>query len=293
MRMETLTCCDICGSGRIAVLDAANNICRCQMCGYIFDNPRPTLAEITAFYSRPGQYDAWMAEEAGRDTMWRRRLRLITRYRNTGRLLDVGTGTGQFLRHARAFFDVYGTEVSTSGAKIAMERYGVTVWNGALEDINPGFEFDVITLFHVLEHVPSPTSTMRRCRALLSDGGLVFVAVPNDVWRARAVLRRVFARIGMKRFQIPKLGGVTRIKLDGSTNEIHLSHFSASVLVKLLIRTGFTPVECVLDPYSVNADRKSDNASYRRYRRYALILKTLGINLYETLLLVARPSGSR
>jgi 2-polyprenyl-3-methyl-5-hydroxy-6-metoxy-1,4-benzoquinol methylase len=94
---------------------------RCNECGFIFRNPRPSAAEISAYYSGETQYDAWLGNEKAREAMWERRLRKLLRYRACGALLDAGTGTGQFLHIARSHFNVEGTEVSASAVKIAKE----------------------------------------------------------------------------------------------------------------------------------------------------------------------------
>ena len=50
-------------------------LCRCRTCGYVFDNPRPTVDEIVRYYSKSSLFDSWMAEEAARNVLWQRRLR--------------------------------------------------------------------------------------------------------------------------------------------------------------------------------------------------------------------------
>ena len=115
VELETLDRCDVCHSSALEQADATNRICRCRCCGYVFVNPRPTKREIVEFYSRSTQYGPWLAEESGRRALSVRRLRIVLKYRHSGRLLDVGTGTGQFLAVARRFFDVHGTEVSAAG----------------------------------------------------------------------------------------------------------------------------------------------------------------------------------
>ncbi len=173
MELETLRCCSLCGGAELVVLDAASNICGCALCGYVFDNPRPTTEAINAFYSEPAKYDSWLRDEKARDALWKRRLRKLARTRKPGTLLDVGTGIGQFLHHARvAYSRVYGTEVSDSAIAVAAEKYGLSVIKGQIEHLHlGGAPFDNITLFHVLEHVPNPRSVIERCRVLLTEGG--------------------------------------------------------------------------------------------------------------------------
>jgi len=282
VELETLDRCDVCRSRALEQADATNRICRCQHCGYVFVNPRPTQREIVEFYSRSTQYDPWLAEESGRRALWMRRLRIVLKYRRSGRLLDVGTGTGQFLAVARRFFEVHGTEVSESGARIARDRYRLNVSRGELRSIGFGGKFDAVTVFHVLEHVPSPSSTISACRELMNDDGVLLVAVPNDIYRLRSVVRRGLASVGLRRYGSPRYYGVNRMTLDGTQRELHLRN--------LLVRSGFRVSAATLDPYYVESGAKAAAKARRRYLSYLLLHSVLGINLYEAMLVVARPT---
>ncbi|MFO7652063.1 MAG: class I SAM-dependent methyltransferase [bacterium] len=284
--MEHLDLCDICGSGRLAAVDPPNRICRCLDCGYIFDNPRPTIAEIGAFYSRPGKYDGWLREEQPRFELWRRRLAIVRRFVPTGKLLDVGTGTGQFLSVASSVYEVDGTEVSSSAVAVARERYGLEVRQGTLEAVDFASQFDLVTLFHVLEHVPSPSLTIRRCRQLLRSGGLLVIAVPNDVVSVRSLAKRALGILragGWRRTRY----GLPAIRLDGSQSEVHLSHFTPKVLRMLLARNGFGVVSQALDPYYVAVGRKK-LAQDAWYTLHLGLHRLTGLNFYDTSLTVAR-----
>src|SRR5205807_6075905 len=136
---------------------------------------RPTQAEIAAAYSDPHAYDHWLREEEGRARMWRQRLDLVEREAGPGRgrLLDVGAGIGTFLALARERgWEVAGTEVSQSAIRLAGERHSLQLVAGQLEDARlPEGTFQVVALWHVLEHVPSPSSVLRTARKLLTPGG--------------------------------------------------------------------------------------------------------------------------
>src|ERR1700730_1531854 len=101
MKTELVECCNVCDSRTLETVDPACNIAQCSACGYIFDNPRPTLEELVKFYSRPSQYDSWLEELAIRQEAWERRLGKMQSTKKSGSLLDVGTGIGQFLATAR------------------------------------------------------------------------------------------------------------------------------------------------------------------------------------------------
>lgn len=289
---EVLDKCNVCGSQQIVSVDEDNNICQCHSCGYVFDSPRPTAREISAFYSRPTQYDPWLSAEGTRDALWKRRLKRLSKIRKHGTLLDVGTGIGQFLYHAKPFFtEVFGSEVSSSAIEIAKEKYGLELTEGDVTGLDFGRKvvFDNITLFHVLEHVPDPRETVRKCCSLLSDGGVLVIAVPNDIQSLGRNLKRkvkTFLRaIGVRRFSDPGKLGLPKIVLDGTIGEIHLSHFKPSVLRRLLEDSGFKVLEESLDPYYVANGTKL--FLYRCLYGLALSAKfVLRKNVYPTMWVV-------
>ena len=287
MKLETLGSCNLCDSSQIDTIDPECNICRCRSCGYIFPNPRPTLDELISFYSQPTKYDTWLSEEETRDALWRRRLKKMHRTRKPGNLLDVGTGTGQFLRHAKPYYtEVCGTEVSESAIEVARTKYNLNVAKGVIEEIEFGTTFDNISLFHVLEHVPNPRATIERCHSLLNSGGILVIAVPNDVLSLRRYVRLFFRKIGVKRFQDVGAFGMRKIALDGSMNEIHLSLFTPEVLARFLERQGFSVIEQSLDPAYVTsgAKRLLDDAYFLCH---SLLRYALKMNHYDTIWTVA------
>ena len=99
---EVVLACSVCRSDRIQKIDSDFNFCRCESCGFIFDSPRPSFAEVSAFYSQAGKYDVWLNGEHARDLLWKRRLKKLLRTRAKGGLLDIGTGYGQFLHHVQS-----------------------------------------------------------------------------------------------------------------------------------------------------------------------------------------------
>ncbi len=285
--VETLSQCLLCDSARIQAMDAEYNLSQCEACGYVFDNPRPTLAAIINFYSTPKKYDTWLVAEDSREELWKRRLKKLLRYAERGNLLDVGTGTGQFLNLARPYFNcVSGTEVSQTALKIAKEKYGLDLSQGQIEDSNmPKDSFDTITLFHVLEHVPDPKKTIGRCKELLKVGGVLLVCVPNDVLAWTSKVKILGKRSGLRSFQkfSPKLG-IPRVF---SSNEIHLSHFAPPVLRRLLEQSDFEVVEESLDPYYATTGVKQIlHSGYFAFHR--LFFGLTHANRYDTIWMMVR-----
>jgi SAM-dependent methyltransferase len=271
----------------IQKIDSDYNLCRCGSCGYVFDSPRPTLDEVICFYSRPAKYDSWLDQEQARDALWKRRIKKLARHRNTGNLLDVGTGIGQFLHHAKPFFsEVHGTEVSESAIWIAKEKYGLEIYRGLVEELDlPPASFDNITLFHVLEHVPDPVRLVQTCRKLLRPNGILMIAVPNDVLAWTSLVKRLGKLLGLGAFQkfSPRLG----IPKAGTSNEIHISHFTPTVLRQLLEGCGVSILEESLDPYyAETAVKLFIHAAY--YSIHRMLWTLFKKNRYDTIWMVAK-----
>jgi ubiquinone/menaquinone biosynthesis C-methylase UbiE len=284
---DIVLACNICGSEQIRKIDPDFNLCRCGSCGYVFDNPRPSFAEITVFYSKAGKYNAWLKKERARDMLWKRRLKKLLQCGAAGRLLDIGAGYGQFLHHARHFFSqVAGTEVSESAISIAREKYSLALLAGQVEEIQlPPQSFDTITLFHVLEHVPDPCTLIHRCHTLLRPPGILAIAVPNDVLAWTSKIKKMGKQLGLKPFE--KFSSKLGISRAGASREIHLSHFTPSVLRRLVENSGLQIIEESLDPYYVSRGARLflDGAYYAAHR---ILHAALKINRYETIWMVAR-----
>jgi 2-polyprenyl-3-methyl-5-hydroxy-6-metoxy-1,4-benzoquinol methylase len=155
METEKIDQCNVCNGSRILQIDNTIHLCKCAECGYIFDNPRSTVEAISEFYSKPTQYDDWLAELDARDGLWLRRIEKLKATKKEGTILNIGAGIGQFLHHSKSHYqDIFGTEVSASAISNAKTKYGIDLMQGSIESINFGNQkFDNITMFHVLEHV--------------------------------------------------------------------------------------------------------------------------------------------
>jgi SAM-dependent methyltransferase len=96
------------------------------------------------------------------------------------RLLDVGCGAGDFLASLDpTTFDAEGLEINEDGRQQCLKR-GLPVSGTPLEAVDFGKrQFDAVTLWHVVEHLSDPIVTLRAIRKLLSDDGVLVLAVPN------------------------------------------------------------------------------------------------------------------
>jgi SAM-dependent methyltransferase len=288
VRYQNIKTCKLCNSEQLKIIDDSCNICKCTSCGYIFDNPRPHFDEINEYYSKPGKYNGWLDDLKPREQLWKRRLDLIRKWKKPGSLLDIGTGIGQFLNIGREdFTETCGTEISESAIQIAEERYGFDIFRGSVESIDfSNRKFDNITIFHVLEHVDDPRAVIRTCQDLLKGRGMLFIAVPNDVRSIKATAKEIVRKIGVSHSPSRGVYGLPKLTLDGSLNEIHLSHFTPNVLATMLEREGFRVLENSMDPYFIGTGVRS-TVQEIYYLFHLVIFRITGLNLYNTIWIVA------
>lgn len=222
----------------------------CPDCGMVFIDPVPDEAVSASTYGA-GYYEPWQAEASGaRLRMWRRRLGLLAVRRAAGTILDVGCGDGQFLEAARdAGWRVEGIEFSPEGASRAAARLGRPVAVGDLSRTRqiPG-PFDVVTLWHVVEHLVDPRAMLEASRARLKPGGLLVVAVPN----LDNLPMRIAYRLARRR-ALPLY--------EAGWREPHLSHFDPRTLRTLLRGAGFDAIEIIPDRCALEFAKRAIDAA--------------------------------
>ena len=147
------------------------------------------------------------------------KLKLINKIANGKKILDYGCGVGDYLEFMQKNgYDVLGMEPNDSARKIAQSKIGKDkVVSTELEQINE--KFDVITLWHVLEHIPNLNEIIAQLKNHLTENGTLIIAVPNhqsydakyygEKWAAYDVprhlwhftedsMRKLFNNFGMK-----------------------------------------------------------------------------------------------
>jgi glycosyltransferase involved in cell wall biosynthesis len=231
--------CPLCGKGRgrpVQRAEGAYRVIRCQGCSLVYVTPLPGIQGLNEHYDG-GYYREWIEKQARpRMRLWNGRMRHIKKYKDAGRFLDVGCGVGTFLAAARgAGFEVSGTEVSAYACRHVKDTLGMDIVEGPLEAAGfPDACFDVVTLWHVLEHVPDPVVTLGEVRRVIKKDGLLVVAVPNVDNRIMKMLYRL-----VKGRRLPLF--------SANAKELHLTHFSTGTLTAALERAGFRVISRELD----------------------------------------------
>jgi SAM-dependent methyltransferase len=214
-------------------VEGSFEIAACRDCGLEQTRPLPSAGELKALYEAHYNFGG------ERDTAYTRLRRALFESpayrmwmaldgdisfhgrRGAGRLLDVGCNEGRGLRlYRRNGFQAEGLELNEKAAEAARSE-GFTVHTALLEDFRPETLYDAVVLSNVLEHVPSPSETLRHVNRLLKNGGQVWISLPN----AKSWLRALFGRKWIN-WHVP----------------FHLTHFTGERLRTLLSGAGFEDV---------------------------------------------------
>lgn len=136
------------------------------------------------------EYDKNYFEKTAEDTgiilkerrpLWRRWVKIIQKYKASGKLLDVGCGEGFFLAYAGRYYDAHGIDISEYAIREAKYRANqVTISLGDATNLDYKNEsFDIVTCFDLLEHLPDPQLAIQEFYRVLKNNGIVIIRVPN------------------------------------------------------------------------------------------------------------------
>ena len=195
--MEVLKNCPVCGSQKFEPFISGKdffltgevfNIVKCHDCGFRFTNPRPKSEDLGKYYestdyishsdSRKGLFAS--VYQLVRKYTLSRKLALISKFQQNGEILDIGCATGQFLNYmAEHGWSATGIEPDEKTRAHAISEYGLKVFPEEQLNILEKSSFDVITMWHVLEHVSELNARMEQLKNLLKPQGTLIIAVPN------------------------------------------------------------------------------------------------------------------
>lgn len=195
--MEVIDKCPICNSNTFntflncidyTVSRETFIIVECNSCHFKFTNPRPELNKLGDYY-KSEEYISHSNTSKGlinytyqlvRKFTLLKKLQLISKFYKTGFLLDIGCGTGEFLNICKnAKWNVLGIEPDQSTRKKAIESYNLNVQPEDYLKSIPSSNFEIITMWHVLEHVPFLNERIEEIKRLIKPNGIIIIAVPN------------------------------------------------------------------------------------------------------------------
>jgi len=248
MNSEEVSSCPVCQGNQfgnsIACIDHTASgemfhVKHCARCGLGITSPRPLATEASRYYESDQYISHTSASKGiidriyliirGLTTQWK--YQLIEPYLHANTLLDYGCGTGHFLSVVRARKkNAIGIEPSENARKKINSNIAAYP---SLAEL-PSQQFDVITLWHVLEHIYTLRETLGALKDKLSDKGAIFLAVPNHQSPDAAQYGANWAA-----YDVPR----------------HLWHFSKESMATFLQQEGLRVVKIIpmkLDAYYVS-----------------------------------------
>lgn len=245
-----MTQCIICGSNvsKIKRLVDSFKIVQCSQCGLEYlQNPLPAENDLKTYenYFQNSPISAYHPETTSlaMKTLWQlndQRIQWIKTMKPKGSLLDIGSGRGYFLYHASlSGYRVEGIEISSSAADYCEQHFGITTHR---QDITTEGDhlahYDVITLWHVLEHLTNPLIVLQSLKSKLAADGVLFIEVPN-IHSLKFVLA-------------PK----SKKWIGGNHPRHHRFFFSAKTLTLVLQKAGFTDIKMMRSAYQLSRHPK-------------------------------------
>ena len=172
--------CPVCGEPRRDRLFGKDGwpVARCPACGLVYVDATVDRAALDRIYGRDyyeGEvFDDYLGERDARLASGRVRAARLAALVPHGRLLDLGCAAGYFLHAASAHYEVTGVEVSAFASQHARDEFGHRVFTGEIFDapLADG-EFDVVTLWDVVEHLADPRAVLREVARVTRTGGLL------------------------------------------------------------------------------------------------------------------------
>lgn len=164
---------------------------RCVSCGFIFTQDHPDEISSGRYYESD-EYASHNDASAGFSNMlyrFSRKIMLSKKRRlavkltgiKSGKLLDIGSGSGHFLSEMKnSGWDVRGIEINEKARTLSEKKFNLTVLLPANMNSLEAGSFDCITLWHVLEHFHDPFMYAGEINRLLKPGGICIAAMPNS-----------------------------------------------------------------------------------------------------------------
>ena len=238
MALENVQSCPICGGVQFksfltcqdyTTTNEVFSLSTCIRCQFVFTNPRPDQNSIGNYY-KSDSYVSHTGSGKGlinsiylfvRNYTLTWKVGILQGYKQNGSLLDYGCGTGDFLNKCQDNgFEITGIEPDADARRKAELTSGQTVGEN-IAAVN-GKKFDLITLWHVLEHVADLKEKISQLKELLNENGIIFIAVPNHESYDATFYKEHWAA-----YDVPR----------------HLWHFSKENMKSLLSEMNFSLLE--------------------------------------------------
>lgn len=279
--------CNICLENRNKKIAVENgyNIYHCLFCDTIFVHPIPREDELFAYYKDLFERINFEQYERFSKKVHGAALDYISKNLLPGNALDIGCGYGHFLMDLKNLgWQVTGLDLVPQKNK----KSSLSIVKGQIE--NPPFQneqFDLITMWWVLEHSRNPLEAMKQARRLITPRGTLFVRVPNMPFIRFAALFRFLDKLFKENLKNPISEKSSVFDLLGPPH--HLFGFSQKSLQKLGDIAGFSKMEVVFLEQVLTGHGFRDWLDGSFYQAAKLLHPITGRVLYHDLVVMFKP----
>lgn len=205
---------------------------KCDCCALVRHMPLPDDATLEKYYAQEYRSDYQNVSTPTKHHRDKRLLeasrrveKLSTKLSTGTRLLDFGCGSGEFIETCNAKGALTtGFEPGEGYSEYARETMGLNVVTGSYQQLDFDEKFDVITSFHVFEHLVDPLTAIEKMKTWLKPNGLIFIEVPNtnhSLLKGFGCLH--FAHtLGFSRYSLEYLGAKKGLKISVVFNEFDI-----------------------------------------------------------------------
>lgn len=206
-------------------------ILECKECGLLYTTPRPNKDEIGRYYKSEEYYSHQENKEGFIPKVYEKvksvnlknKYGIATEGKEKGKALDIGCGVGDFLHTMEQHgWDCTGVEPSEDAKVIAKKRIKGQLLSSEEQENLPDSSFDIITMWHVLEHVDDIRWQIQQLHRLCKPGGRIIIALPNYKSYDGQYYKAEWAA-----YDVPR----------------HLNHFNKETLIKILEESGLRHVK--------------------------------------------------
>jgi 2-polyprenyl-3-methyl-5-hydroxy-6-metoxy-1,4-benzoquinol methylase len=216
------------------------SVFQCKSCGFRFTNPRPENKKLPDYYKSENYISHSENPKNLIDKIYnivrnytlKQKYKLVNKYHSQSELispalniLDIGCGTAEFLKlFKQNKWQVYGIEPNESARDIAQTRNGIVTFNENYINEFSDNQFNVITLWHVLEHVPDIKSLITDIKRIINKKGILIIAIPNSDSLDARIYKQYWAA-----YDVPR----------------HLYHFNKTSIKTLFDKYNFEIIEII------------------------------------------------
>jgi len=202
--------CDWCGSKEYQVIVEGPDLLmdlpgefrfvQCSQCSLFRQNPRLMWDELKKYY--PEGYSSHTKQVVDLNSkilridkrygLWKR-VKFVHKFKPSGNWLDIGCGTGRVLQEAQIWkrWTLFGLEPVNKVANYSKKKLKIPIFNVVLEDYKGEKDFfDIVTMWDVLEHLPTPINDLKKIYELLRHDGMFIFSIPNMNSLDRKIFRQ-------------------------------------------------------------------------------------------------------